>query len=131
MLLDTSGLLCFLFDREPEHQRAVHCFTTARTLFSHTLVLAELIALCSSRKYDRNKCLDFVSELLLSEDVEIVIADKSLLQRGVTLLQQREDKVWSLCDAVSFNLMQDHGITDALTTDHHFTQARFNVLLKN
>jgi uncharacterized protein len=33
-------------------------------------------------------------------------------------------------DCISFSLMRDHGITDALTADRHFEQAGFNPLLK-
>ncbi|MEM9809150.1 MAG: nucleic acid-binding protein, partial [Cyanobacteria bacterium P01_D01_bin.56] len=44
-------------------------------------------------------------------------------------LVQREDKTYSLCDAVSFVLMCQRGITDALTTDRHFEQEGFVRLL--
>ena len=39
------------------------------------------------------------------------------------------DKSYSLCDAVSFILMRDRGILDALTTDQHFVQEGFHKLL--
>lgn len=39
------------------------------------------------------------------------------------LLESRLDKTWSLCDAVSFVVMQTHDVKDALTTDRHFEQA--------
>jgi predicted nucleic acid-binding protein len=48
----------------------------------------------------------------------------------MSLLQSRLDKDWSLCDAVSFVLMQQRGVTEALTTDHHFEQAGFVRLLE-
>jgi len=38
-------------------------------------------------------------------------------------------KEWGLTDSVSFVVMQQVGITDALTTDDHFRQAGFRVLL--
>ena len=39
-------------------------------------------------------------------------------------------RTYSLCDAVSFVLMQHYGITEALTTDHHFEQEGFVRLLE-
>jgi len=46
------------------------------------------------------------------------------------LLQNRQDKTYSLCDAVSFLLMRERKITEALTTDIHFEQEGFIRLLK-
>jgi len=46
------------------------------------------------------------------------------------MYQRRPDKNWSLTDCISFVVMQDHGITEALTGDHHFEQAGFVALLK-
>lgn len=40
------------------------------------------------------------------------------------------DKDWSLTDCISFVVMEQHGISEALTADHHFEQAGFTVLLK-
>jgi hypothetical protein len=51
------------------------------------------------------------------------------LERGVKLFSQRPDKDWSLTDCISFVVMQDHSIQEALTTDHHFEQAGFLPLL--
>lgn len=42
-------------------------------------------------------------------------ADTRLFQRGVALFEQRPDKEWSLTDCLSFVVMQDKGITQALT----------------
>ena len=39
-------------------------------------------------------------------------------------------KEWGLTDCVSFLVMQDRGLTDALTTDEHFQQAGFRALLR-
>ena len=42
---------------------------------------------------------------------------------------QRLDKDWSLTDCISFIVMRRRGLTDALTSDHHFEQAGFTILL--
>jgi predicted nucleic acid-binding protein len=45
-------------------------------------------------------------------------------------LLRRLDKDYSLCDAVSFIIMESEGITEAHTTDHHFEQEGFVRLLR-
>jgi predicted nucleic acid-binding protein len=60
----------------------------------------------------------------------VVPASTTLLARGFDLYQDRPDKDWSVTDCISFSLMRDHGITDALTADRHFEQAGFQSLLK-
>ena len=54
---------------------------------------------------------------------------RQLNEQAMRLLTERSDKLWSLCDAVSFVLMKDKGLLDALTTDHNFEQAGFVRLL--
>ena len=40
------------------------------------------------------------------------------------------DKEWSITDCATFRVMWEQGIRDALTSDHHFRQARFTILLR-
>lgn len=49
--------------------------------------------------------------------------------RGLALYGNRGDKSWSLTDCISFEVMTERGIHDALTGDHHFVQAGFRALL--
>lgn len=39
-------------------------------------------------------------------------------------------RIWSLTDCISFEVMGEFGLTEALTADHHFEQAGFRALLK-
>ena len=50
--------------------------------------------------------------------------------RAVDLYDDRRDKMWGLTDCLSFVVMQDNGLTDALTADDHFRQAGYRVLLQ-
>lgn len=63
--------------------------------------------------------------------VEIIPPDSTLFDRGFDLYSQRPDKGWSLTDCISFVVMTERGLTDALTGDHHFEQAGFRALLRN
>ena len=56
-------------------------------------------------------------------------ATSELFERGLALYNARPDKEWSLTDCISFVVMADEGLTDALTGDRHFEQAGFTALL--
>jgi predicted nucleic acid-binding protein len=60
----------------------------------------------------------------------IIPASDDGFHRAIELFDRRPDKSWSLTDCASFVTMTDHGLTEALTGDHHFEQAGFVALLK-
>ena len=51
--------------------------------------------------------------------------------RGTHLYERRPDKRWSLTDCISFIILKEKRIREALTADHHFEQAGFQALLKS
>ncbi len=130
MLFDTSGLLCFFDTSDDRYQQTVRFVESAGTIVTHAYVLAEFVPLCQTRGLNRSKALSFAAELFDNRLVEIVWVEEVLHRAAHALLQARMDKTYSLCDAVSFVLMRERGITDALTTDHHFEQEGFVRLLK-
>jgi len=65
-----------------------------------------------------------------SPDVRIVSSSDDWFERGVELYRQRPDKEWSLTDCISFAVMREMKISEALTGDHHFEQAGVKALLK-
>ncbi len=62
-------------------------------------------------------------------DVEILPFSPDLFGRGWALYRSRPDKAWSLTDCVSFVVMRDADLRDALAADEHFQQAGFRALL--
>lgn len=67
----------------------------------------------------------------LENDPKVVIGSASdeLYQRALEVYRDRADREWGLIYCMSFVVMNDQGLTDALTADKHFQQAGFNVLL--
>ena len=61
---------------------------------------------------------------------EVVGLDPKVQQAGFDLYESRLDKDWSLTDCVSFAVMTQRGLTEALTADHHFEQAGFRAMFK-
>jgi predicted nucleic acid-binding protein len=129
MFLDTSGLLCCLDSSESRHSDAVTFFDAAGARLTHNYVLAELVALADARKLPRASALLFVRRLAANPDIELIWVDSALHESALNYLEAQTDKTYSLCDAVSFILMNERGLGEALTTDQHFDQAGFRRLL--
>ncbi len=129
MMLDTSGLLCLLDRHDNRHSEPLRLYQPAGQRITTNYVLAEYVALAHARGLPRQQTLKFSSEVLKDKNVEIVWVERHLHEQSVQLLQARQDKTYSLCDAVSFVLMRERGIMEALTTDKHFEQEGFIKLL--
>ncbi len=61
----------------------------------------------------------------------VISLNQDLFNRAFALYQTHKDKTWGLVDCVSFIVMRENGITDALTNDKHFQQAGFNAVMRN
>ncbi|MBO1351020.1 MAG: type II toxin-antitoxin system VapC family toxin [Hormoscilla sp. GUM202] len=129
MLLDTSGLLCLQYQSEPSHVQACNFYSNASLRFVHNYILAEYVALANARRFPPLTAVRFVVDIVENPDIETVWVDEPLHREAINLLMARLDKSYSLCDAVSFVLMRQRGITEALTTDRHFEQEGFRRLL--
>jgi predicted nucleic acid-binding protein len=126
LFVDTSGW-AYLVDRhDPLHVdvRTIyqHAAAQQRLLVTTNYVLAELVALLSSRsRIPRQQIFPFVDALKAAPHVEIIHINAELDAEAWKLLKARMDKNWSLVDASSFVIMTTYSMKEALTTDHHFT----------
>jgi predicted nucleic acid-binding protein len=129
MLLDTSGLICYHSGVEPHHAEARALFTGSTAHLIHSYVLTEFVAVAQARRLRRDPALAFLRDLVQHPRVETVWVAEALHDSAMRLLEARLDKTYSLCDAVSFVLMRQRNLYEALTTDHHFEQEGFHCLL--
>lgn len=130
MLLDTSGLLCLHNRAEPFHMQARRFYQAAHVRLTHSYVLAEFVALAQVRGVPRISTLTFLVDLVNNPDINVIWIDEGVHHAAMALLLARRDKTYSLCDAVSFVLMRQYHLTEALTTDRHFSQEGFQRLLE-
>jgi hypothetical protein len=84
-----------------------------------------------ARLRHRRAAAQLLSSLWADPTVEIVPFSDQLFDQALELFSTRQDKEWGLTDCLSFVVMAERGITQALTTDEHFQQAGFKVLLRN
>ncbi|MBI4582036.1 MAG: type II toxin-antitoxin system VapC family toxin [Planctomycetes bacterium] len=116
--------------QDRKHRAAVEALSgAARPLVTTAWVLTELAdGLCSSKT--RSLFLSLEDRLRKQRLVTILPPDERLYHLGLALYRDRPDKDWSLTDCISFVVMRERGLTEALTGDHHFEQAGFTALLK-
>jgi predicted nucleic acid-binding protein len=101
--------------------------SNARLITTQAVVL-EIGNTLAKQRY-RQAAIALLEALDKDPTVEIIPLSQELYERAVELYRNRPDKEWGLTDCISFIVMQDRGLTDALTTDSHFQQAGFRVLL--
>jgi uncharacterized protein len=127
---DTSYYLALLTPGDEHHSAALQCsLGTAGIIVVTDFVLLE-VGNTLSRSRRRAAFPELVRNLRADPDTEIVPLSQELLDKGLDLYARRPDQEWSLTDCISFVVMGEHGLTEALTADHHFEQAGFTVLLK-
>lgn len=126
---DTYFYLALLNPDDEGHERARALNRTeTRPMVTTMWVLTE-VADALSAPVNRGLFLELLSALRADSGVTVVEASSGLFDRGVELFRARPDKDWSLTDCVSFVVMADHGIVEALSADHHFEQAGYRILL--
>jgi predicted nucleic acid-binding protein len=109
--------------RDQAHARAVaHAARFQGEMVTTTWVLTELgDAMCAPA--NRLEFVATLRDLQANSQFRIVPPDAALFEEGVNLFEARPDKEWSLTDCISFVVVTQERITEALTGDHHFEQA--------
>jgi predicted nucleic acid-binding protein len=132
VLIDTGYVLALANRRDQWNAVATlwqqHVVTTGRPMIVTEYVLFEIGNGLSHTRY-RQLAAQLIDELRAGPDVEIVLASTVLFDAALDLYRQRPDKDWGLTDCASFVVMQQRGLSDALTPDDHFRQAGFRALL--
>jgi predicted nucleic acid-binding protein len=122
---DTFYYLALLNDADAAHEqaRALSRSLHRRTVTTDFVLMEVADALAAPKR--RHLFTLLLEQLRRDPYTTIVEADRSLFDRGARLYEQRPDKSWSLTDCLSFFVMTDAGLTEALTGDQHFVQAGY------
>jgi uncharacterized protein len=126
-----SGFFAIIDQRDLMHQEAV-AWTRARAGRMRPVttewIIGETCTLLIARKRHHvvPKFLDYVerSSALLS-----INPDDTLLRAAKIMILRQTDQGFSFVDCISFCLMTERKIVDALSTDVHFRKAGFSPVL--
>jgi predicted nucleic acid-binding protein len=131
---DTGYWVALLNPGDNLHQKAQHLAKALQPVHIVTseMVLTEVLNDFSKRgEYLRDVATELIRDLRSHPNTTIIPQTSQQFDQALLLYTQRKDKQWSHTDCVSFNIMEENGIAEALAYDKHFTQAGFTPLMRN
>ena len=135
-MADVFADACFwiarLNERDALHEIALLLSETVDPdrIVTSELVLGEVLNFFAELgPHKRRAAVALARELRDSPDVEVVSLSDVRFWDTVNFYHSRPDQEWGLVDCASFQLMARRNIREALTNDHHFTQAGFTILM--
>jgi len=90
---------------------------------------AVLLEIATALRSPRYRKLAVASIEELQRSALVLPLTPILLHEAWEMYKRHTDKEWSWVDTISFVVMRREGMTEALTSDHHFEQASFRALL--
>jgi uncharacterized protein len=127
---DTFALIAWLNARDESHERVTKYLEsfTGRLVTTEWVLMELADALCAPSA--RATTIAFLKAVRADPFFEVVAYAPVVYQAGFQLFESRQDKGWSLTDCISFSVMKEQGIMEALTADHDFEQAGFRAVFK-
>lgn len=125
---DAYFFVALLSPTDKAHHSANRFLDSATVGFVTTDWIITEVANSLSAPRRRPQVIELVELLESNKQATIVRFSARLHQAGWELYRSRQDKGWSLTDCISFVVMSEQGISDALTGDHHFEQAGFTAV---
>lgn len=132
IFVDTSAWLALINKSDYLHHKARKVRDDLIAQGSRLLVTDYVLvetANALSRVPFRKAVVELISFIQSSEDIQVIQIDKRLFDEAWRLYSDRLDKEWSLTDCASFVVMTEVGLREAFTSDHHFEQSGFNILM--
>lgn len=133
LFIDASFAIALINGHDQLHAAALTAANRVRSdglrLVTTQAVLLEIGNALAKQRY-RNDAVRLLASLQADPTVEIVPLTSSLFERAFALFCERQDKEWGLIDCLSFVVMTDRGIHEALSADEHFEQAGFIATLR-
>ena len=133
VFLDSSHLIALASTGDEYHQKSIELAdavcASGRRVVTTEAVLLEVGNSLARLRY-RPGGVALLRSLTNDESAMIEPVSTALFHRALDPYEARIDKEWGLVDCLSFIVMWDRGLTEALTSDEHFEQAGFVALLR-
>lgn len=130
IFIDTGFVIALINHRDQYHQQASEL---ADRFEGYPLLVTDAVLLevgnflaCNYKK----EAVEVIEQFLASDEVEVVRLTPQLFNQAFALYKMYQDKEWGLVDCISFAVMREAGVSQALAFDRHFVQAGFQVLMR-
>lgn len=131
--LDTAFAVALISPNDAFHEKALELANmieaTKSSLVTTRAVVIE-VGNALSKQSLRKSAVTLIDSMEADETVIIVSVSDDIYNEAFKLFRSRLDKEWGLTDCISFVVMKQRKVTNALTTDQHFQQAGFVALMK-
>lgn len=131
VFVDTSFIVALVNEKDQHHARAS---VLSETFDGQPLLVTDAVLLEVGNALARTfkeQAAEIIGDFLTSDEVEVVNLDAALFQKALELYRTHTDKACGMTDCVSFVVMRERGVMDALTYDNDFHQAGFNPLMRD
>jgi predicted nucleic acid-binding protein len=130
LFADTFYFIALLDASDASHPRAVAWSRQEGVSFLTTEYVLLELGDALHTPGQREEFVVFQDAVRADSKFRVLPSSPQLYAAGLNLFRRRRDKDWQLTDCISFALMKDRGLREALTGDKHFEQAGFAPLLK-
>lgn len=130
VFVDTLFVVAQINQRDQYHVKAAEL---ALEFEGYPLLVTDAVLLeignALAKSY-REEAAAVIENFLTSREVKIVRLTPELFDLAFAEYKKHRDKEWGMIDCTSFIVMRQENVHQALTFDHHFEQAGFEVLMR-
>lgn len=129
---DTSFFFALVAKRDPAHRSAVVAFEkllrAGARVITTDYIVDETLTLTKAR-IDAPTSVSLLDRIERSDSIDLELVTSEKFVASKQYFRKHSDHGYSFTDCTSFVVMDDLEVRSALTTDRHFKEAGFEVLL--
>lgn len=125
LFVDTGYVIALINSNDQYHQQAL---SWATQYDRHPVITTDAVLLEIGNALSRSaraEAAEIINYFQIASEATVISLTPELFTTAMRLYTRYKDKTWGLVDCVSFVVMEEMGLSVALSFDRHFVQAGF------
>ena len=125
LFVDTAYVIALINANDRYHQQAL---SWANQYDRHPVITTDAVLLEIGNALSRSargEAAEIINYFQIASEATVISLTPELFTTAMRLYTRYQDKTWGLVDCVSFVVMEEMGLSVALSFDRHFVQAGF------